>query len=193
MSDLKNLKFWLESKSRKKVNSIKDTKILSLSNCGLDELHPDFHLLSELRELRMSNNLITKIDLSFQKLNLFQCRHSLLKNVSIDCPNLKELDLGINQIEDITLNCPKLEKLFIPENNLKSLDLRKCPNLKKLAISYNKLNYLHLNTNNKIICFISLGNNFIINEDDIILLNFFKRFKFHDYTVLEKTSLSNLL
>jgi len=75
----------------------------------------------------------------------------LTKALVSNCPNLRHLDLKLNELTELTIsNCPKLETLNVEYNKLDKLDISTCPNLIELEASYNRLIDLNLIANQHI-------------------------------------------
>ncbi|CAL8280960.1 unnamed protein product [Arctogadus glacialis] len=109
--------------------------------------------LKYLKLNHINNNLQVLINISCKipTLNSFEIRNNCIKDIRLDmlhlCTNLKELDLGMNEITDISNNSfkslRKLQTLIIKSNFLTSVPyaVRKTQIL-KLDLSYNNINAL---------------------------------------------------
>lgn len=101
-----------------------------------------------LRVLRLSHNMISKLDSSLSLLpsvEFIDLSHNKIKAVSHfqDCYNLRRLDLSFNQIEDLSdiAKCVgNISELLLRHNQIQSADgLNRLPALEKLDLSYNQI------------------------------------------------------
>jgi len=101
----------------------------------------DLQLVGVGLTLINSGNLILKQLTSLRKLNLSSNKLKVIQNLDDGCRQLKELDLGYNEIDKIqNLNFPQLEILCLNNNQIKRIEnLKSLKKLQKLDLSANMI------------------------------------------------------
>lgn len=128
---------------------IQNLTILRISGCDIESLQ-GIECFTALTQLYCSNNKLTKLDLSKNKLLAYlDCSGNLLTSMDLS-PNtaLKNLFCGENQLTslDVSQNT-LLTNLWCDKNQLPSLDVSQNTALTNLVCSYNQLTSLDLSPN----------------------------------------------
>lgn len=116
-------------------------KQLDLSGNALRTL--DWSKFPELAALSLNGNKFTTLDLSQnKKLQVVDLTRNALTQVTLDNPNLWNLDLTSNQLESVDLSrLPELNQLWVVKNKLQHLDVSKNTKLNVLNIVGNRFRF----------------------------------------------------
>ena len=131
-------------------------------NNGIETVPDEILELDMLVYLNMTHNKIVKFPLkmcNMTNLKELYLNKNFIKEISIDLPNLTELNLAHNKLEKISFNnMTNLKRLSLEHNWLTSIDIISLVNLSRLNLSNNlieeinienfsELNYLNLSNN----------------------------------------------
>ena len=145
------------------LSNMKNLVLAAVINAGIDSIKlPDTNTLTELKLdynnftsidlsryaaqlclLSMNNNQLTTFDATgMTSLFSLSMANNALTSVTLDAPQVWNLELSGNQLESIDLTkMPSLYQLFLSSNRLKAIDLSKNPDLRVLHIDYNRFTY----------------------------------------------------
>ena len=149
--------------SQADLSGLKDAKLITLANTGLEhitlpaaapgltDLNLDGNELSEIdltkfpkiHSLSLIGNKLRTFDLSQAKsLELAYLSSNKMNSITLDNPNLWNLDLSNNELESVSLDrLPALEQLWLNANKLTKVDVSQCPNLSVLNVVGNRLKF----------------------------------------------------
>lgn len=118
----KSIKYLFISENKiETINNLNRFTNLKVVDLCANRLKHISNLPTQLKELHVKHNMLTKLDCLY------------------DCPNLKRLDCADNKLNDLP-QIDSLEILICSQNNISQLPLFK--HLKKLICSYNSIKYI---------------------------------------------------
>lgn len=149
---------------------VKNEAFSTLKACPLDS---NFRLLVHLN---LSMNKISIVDGGFECTNLKTLifADNLIKEITPSflqkCPQLRILDMSLNQITRIQNLPVSLTELILAQNRITGIEgLSQCTRLQRLNLSFNKITKIEGLTSLVLLEFLELGKNEIANAD--LLLN----------------------
>lgn len=135
----------------KGLDKLVNLKMISLNFTGIKSV--DLKQFKELRELYLTGNGMSEVDLSEnKKLEILSVSTNALKNIDVkNNKELRQLMFDNNQIETVDLTgLNKIALIYCEGNKLKNLDLKSCPHLYSLSCNNNELTTIDF-TNNEIL------------------------------------------
>lgn len=144
-----------------------DIIYLNLSNNQITEISDDLLALPNLKEIKIDNNQITKLENihDIPLLNTIDAYKNLITDVDLkNLPALTNLDLSYNKLEskNIAQITPltSLESLQVQHNNIESIEgIDALNNLKTLKIESNQISDVSILKNMPNLTSVTLGNN----------------------------------
>lgn len=116
---------------------------ITVTNMGIKSLE-GINYFTALTRLYCTQNELTELELSLEKLQLLQCSTNKIAKLDVSkCKNLLIMRCGSNQLTtlDVTANT-ELAHLFCQANQLTSLDVSTLPNLNSLNMGHNNFDAL---------------------------------------------------
>ena len=143
-------------------SGLKDARTITIDDAGLTSVK--LPVSTALKQLNLSGNELTELDLSkfpnlyflsvndnklrtfdlskAKKLGLALLAGNNMKEITIDNPDLWNLDLSKNAFESVSLDkAPALEQLWLNDNKLTKVDISKNTNITVLNLVKNKLRF----------------------------------------------------
>lgn len=123
-------------------------KTLVLSGNRLTNLSQSFGSFFFLKTLDMSNNHFREFPevlLRLKSLRNVSFSHNLIKNLSIEFPNLVLLDFSFNRLQSVSLNLPQAGSVSLDYNQLKTFDFTSLANCQFLSLNFNPIEQTLIN------------------------------------------------
>jgi len=122
------------------IEFTQETKITSIEIDSADLREINLNNCTNLTEITITQTSLPTLDINLEKLQSLNINGGGTTNITLDCPNLANIDISNNPLKIIDLsNCPKLIKCSLGYNLLSTVDILDNNKLRILNICENKI------------------------------------------------------